>query len=177
MTEQLVEQVNTSINVNIHYTSIFRKRLIFPRWGWKPHLSHIYIYYCMLTSRELNVTKRCLCLYILIPLGPLWWCTCNLYAYSSCWAIREEIVPGGLSGWALTWTVWGMGLIPTWGKSILSLKMDVWWVFTFITACLHLENWMLPKDEQSCPLVVAFGMIRIQICLLWHQWELKFREC
>ena len=56
------------------------------------------------------------------PLGALWWSTWNLYAYRSCWPTGEEIVLGSLIGRALTWTVQVVGLIPTGGKSILSLK-------------------------------------------------------
>ena len=36
--------------------------------------------------------------------------------------MKEEIVPTGLRGRAVTWTVRGVGLIPTWGESIFSLK-------------------------------------------------------
>ena len=86
---------------------------------------NIYIYYCMFTSRELNFTKRCLSLHLLVPLGALQLNPWNIYTYSSFWAIGEEIVPGGLVGRALTWTLRGLHLIPTWGKSIFSLK----WIY------------------------------------------------
>ena len=69
-----------------------------------------------------NFTKICLCLYLLFQLGALQWSKWNLYAYSSCWAIGKDIVPGGLTGRVLTWTVRGVDLIPTWGKSIFSPK-------------------------------------------------------
>ena len=133
--------------------SIFGKRLIFPRWE-SNHLSqsmwcmmNIYIYCCMFTSKELNFTKRCLSLYLLVPLGALWWSTWKLYAYSSCWAIGEEIVSGGLSGRALTWTMRGVGLSPTWGKSIFP-KMDVWWIFRFNNnwiCIVALTGYAIPK--------------------------------
>ena len=103
----------------------------FPKNGC---MMNIYIYYCMFTSREQHFTKRCLCLYLLLPLGALQWITWNLHAYSSCWATGEEIVPGGLTGRTLTWTVRDVGLIPTWGKSIISQK---WMCDEYLCLLLH----------------------------------------
>ena len=75
----------------------------------------------IIASRELKFTKRCLCIYF------FHYMLCD-GAHGTCMHIALAELLGkrfsllGLTGRALTWTVRGVGSIPTWGKNQSALK-------------------------------------------------------